>query len=492
MQRLQVESMLTATALTLLLAGPALAQEPVCDRSRTFNDCYVRLTGGAASQAVLESATEELAAKASSSIAPNAGRALLDLLPTFASSIGIDGLKNSDGQLTFDRRFEAGQWRISLKGTAYLDAQLYEPLRAKLPDAIRETRSNDLDKEIGDFDKVDYQLTITREKDTGDIRFGRDPDDYDDLASALASNEVVNIAAEQNQWAAKSSALLVLPPESPQSPTFVLLNEPISTLISSGKLTEAKVQTIESSLEDVVDGMKKSLTTIDDSTDRLDELINNQPQLLFDAVYKDRDPLTGPVEQSASFTYEMGVAGNVNKYLRWARTNVSDACRGNAFQRTCFESFLKTYPNAGDAGQRLAFSLSYADIRPIHFELPADQFVFDQPGSEKLVGSLTYGRYFPNFQFFNQILPAGVQDDSQPNQGTRIDLEAKYEDPVEDDGMLKSRLVATLTFTQGMTLNTGMSFSLVYANKPEFLGDVDDKLSANLGIRWKTGMPGGN
>lgn len=487
----------SSSILALLFAGAVSGQEPVCDRSQSFKACFDRLmdeleqsAGPTTADEAVAEARREISSKVSSSIAPNTGRGLVDLLPTFASSFGIDGLKESDGELTFDRRIEAGQWRISLKGTAYLDAQLYEPLRLQLPEAIRETRAQDLDKEIGDFDKVDYQVTVTREKETGDVRFGRDPEDYDDLAAALVQGKVAAMNLDFHDWASGAAATIQLASEDESTVAVLLSDAPISRLIAEGRITEADATVIGERLDGLASRTFASLTSIDAATDRLDELINNQPQLLFDALYEDRDPLTGPVERSANFTFEMGVAGNVNKYLRWARRNVADACRGNAFQLSCFESYLAAYPEAGNAGHRLAFSLSYADTRPIHFELPADQFVFAQPGAEKLVGSLTYGCYFPSFQFFDQILPDGMRGGASPNQGTRVDLEARYESPVEDAGVLEDRLVATLTFTQGMTENTGMSFGIVYANRPEFLGDVDDKLSANIGLRWKTGMPG--
>jgi len=492
-----MKKILSCSLLSLLAAGAAFGQAPICDRSQTFQDCYDRLMDAASLEAgaarlVVEQTAGELSSKASSSIAPNTGRGLLDLLPVFATSFGIDGLKNSDGQLTFDRRFAAGQLRVSLKGTAYLDAELSEPLRLALPDSIRATRAADLDRQIGDFDKVDYQLTVSREKATGDTRFGRDAADYADLATALVRGQASRLNLDFRQWAGSAALALGPSPEGESRVALLLGGDPIGQLIASGRLGAADAEKIERGLADTVSAMTAGLANLDQNTDRLDELINNQPQILFDGILKDRDALTGPVERSASFTYEMGLAGNVNEYLRWARGNAADACRGDAFRRSCFESYLATYPDAGNAGHRLAFSLSYADTRPIHFELPADQFVFDRPGAEKLVGSLTYGCYFPNFQFFNQILPAGMRTGASVNQGTRVDLEARYESPVEDAGVLEDRLVATLTFTQGMTLNTGMSFGLVYANRPEFLGEVDEKLSANIGLRWKTGMPGPN
>lgn len=480
----------------LLITDLAVAQTPRCDRTKTFADCYQAFDTlatasdpeiAAAAKAKGAEVGQELAVKATSSIAPNTGRGLLDLLPTFASNLGINGLKKTNGDLTFDRRFVVGQWRVSFKGTAFVDAKLFEPLRQKLPEAIRDTRSKDLNQQIGDFDQVDYQVTASREKATGEVRFGRDPGDYEDLFKDFLNGQIQNTQQRLVDWAASASDRIRLSPDEENlSPDGLLLSTPIGKLVQDRKLTEQDVLDIEATLRPLTVDINQRMRNTDLGTDLLDELINNQPQWLIDAKYEDRDALTGADKRSASTTFELPLAGNVNRYLSWARTSGDAACANGKGSLSCLRKYKDTFLTGIAAGQRLTVSLAYTDTRRVHFELPADSFVFDQAGGEKWVGSLVYGRYFPNFRFFDQ------QVGGNTNQGTRVDLEAKYEEPVDSNGMLKSRLVATLTFTQGMTINTGMSFSIVYANKPEFLGEVDQKVSANLGFRWKTGAAAAN
>ena len=51
--------------------------------------------------------------------------------------------------------------------------------------------------------------------------------------------------------------------------------------------------------------------------------------------------------------------------------------------------------------------------------------------------------------------------------------------------MRQSRFVGTATVSHKLTNGTSVSFSAVYANRPEFRGDVDKELSARFGLRWK-------
>ncbi len=50
--------------------------------------------------------------------------------------------------------------------------------------------------------------------------------------------------------------------------------------------------------------------------------------------------------------------------------------------------------------------------------------------------------------------------------------------------MRQSRFVATATLSQKITACTVFSASAVYANKPEYLGEVDEEVSARFGFRW--------
>ena len=116
------------------------------------------------------------------------------------------------------------------------------------------------------------------------------------------------------------------------------------------------------------------------------------------------------------------------------------------------------------------------------FDLTDEAFEFALPEVDKTIASLTYGRYLGGFSLVGD-----------GEQGSRVDLEVKYEDPSQESSSMtemqmsmeaQERFVATLTFTQKLVDEADLSVSLVYANEPEFLGMVDEEVTANFGIKW--------
>lgn len=61
-------------------------------------------------------------------------------------------------------------------------------------------------------------------------------------------------------------------------------------------------------------------------------------------------------------------------------------------------------------------------------------------------------------------------------------MKASYESPV-DDIMRNKRFLATFTITKKFG-DLSVPFGVVFANKPEFLGDVDGKLTALIGLKF--------
>lgn len=66
----------------------------------------------------------------------------------------------------------------------------------------------------------------------------------------------------------------------------------------------------------------------------------------------------------------------------------------------------------------------------------------------------------------------------------RFDLEAKHED-VSGDPMKNDRTIAAATLTQNLIDGNVLSFGVVFASKPEYLGEVDKELSARVGLKYK-------
>lgn len=122
-------------------------------------------------------------------------------------------------------------------------------------------------------------------------------------------------------------------------------------------------------------------------------------------------------------------------------------------------------------GDRFSLTLEYESVDsllvPLSTLLPdSDVEDFRSPSSKTRIAKLGWSRNFGGLQ----------------GQPTRFDLVAGYED-VTDDPARRDRLVATAT----MNLKFGqmdVPFGIVYANHGKYLGEVDEQLSAHLGLKF--------
>ena len=92
--------------------------------------------------------------------------------------------------------------------------------------------------------------------------------------------------------------------------------------------------------------------------------------------------------------------------------------------------------------------------------------------------NLSYGRYL-NLGLNPSLLEGKA----------KLDFTVSYED-VLNDPIRQDRTLAVLSFSQGVANGFSLSASLVWANKPEYRGNVDEEFSANLGLNYKFGKQG--
>jgi hypothetical protein len=146
-------------------------------------------------------------------------------------------------------------------------------------------------------------------------------------------------------------------------------------------------------------------------------------------------------------------------------------CGGDWSTEGClkaYKEYVDKNEKAIEKGTRFSISGEYvdADGETIDTEIQGINPIVSK-SARKLVLSLGWSRKL-NFS------------DSEP---IKLDLVASYES-VSDDPKRQDRGVATLTFTRKVG-DMEIPFGIVYANHSEFLGDVDSRLSAHLGIRFK-------
>jgi hypothetical protein len=215
-----------------------------------------------------------------------------------------------------------------------------------------------------------------------------------------------------------------------------------------------------------------------------------QSKFNFNASYRNRRESAGPDEWFVKTSYEYGFGADVPKRVdEVAKRNGRSGCREayldpKRFERLveparraeCVEDVVTALREAANSvpvqtGTRLTFALEYHNYSTVDIALDN----FKLPGSKSLVASLNYGRDV----FANK----GDKDRSG-----RIELIAAYDD-VSGDKNRKNRLIGTLTYSQRINDDFYIPVSLVYANQPDYLSNVDRKFNAHFGIAYKLQKP---
>jgi len=209
------------------------------------------------------------------------------------------------------------------------------------------------------------------------------------------------------------------------------------------------------------------------------DLLDNQPQLNFAAQKNFRDDVVGGNETTARVSYEWGRA-NLNRALhnescrKELDTPATDTIDANTLKRCLTEYTKFINENKGHLmdGEKFSFSAEYRQADGKTFDVPSQGLTgLKLNAANKLVINVGYGRYF-TFQ----------ADDAEP---VRLDFVGSYED-VSDDPTRQDRGVATLTLTRKFG-TISVPFGIVYANHGEFLGEVDEELSAHVGLKFDLG-----
>lgn len=239
----------------------------------------------------------------------------------------------------------------------------------------------------------------------------------------------------------------------------------------AGKLGTRETHALMAGVEEAAQAHKRSVAAFekklkDKDLDLFADLVANQPQLHFSAKFRLREPLIGGDETSIKVTYEWG-AVNLNRAM-------GKACMTDAFDA---DSCLGEYDDFVDDEKRkrikdsarMSFSGEYVEVDDEQLSLPdlgVDSLRLEE--SKKLIISAGWSQRFGG--------------DVAGGTPLRLDAVGKYED-VSDDPMRQDRLVASVTVTRQFG-DLALPFGIVYANHGEFLGDVDEKLSAHLGVKF--------
>jgi hypothetical protein len=432
--------------LFFLFAAPALGQDLCQESDGTYRGCFERIWR----EGMSAEAAEDVAEKITPEESPEAANGLRNFLPNFLGALGLGDLSEDDGTLTFTVNPELLSWgssQFSLQ-TILRESTVFEPLIQAIPEAIREERQESLGKQLDpDFGDVEASLTWTLENE----HFGRDYRPHRKLISDLYADVDPSTGTQATQRLAQFLA----DPE-------ISLEEDLKAI---RKAKPAQSQVFETALveaaREIGNRRSERLETANRyGFFRLADLINNQKQIYVTGAYRSRDDLVGQDEWFARGTFEY----TFQNLSRWEKT-----CKGSP-DLECLQAYFAIHPNILKYSPRLTITAEVGETSDLDFALPDDNFVFHLDEIRKQTASLVYGQY--------------LSLDKEGNQDARLDIEAKYED-VSGDPLRNERFVSTATITQKLPTNLSASVTLVYANKPEYRGDVDEELSARVGLRFK-------
>jgi hypothetical protein len=103
----------------------------------------------------------------------------------------------------------------------------------------------------------------------------------------------------------------------------------------------------------------------------------------------------------------------------------------------------------------------------VSYSYPDDNVALDLPKTDRV--ELTFG--------------AGREFSGKPDLG-RLDFELSYDSNVDNNTTNKDRLKAAMTLTRRVG-DVDVPFSIVYANRDEFLGEVDHQIGMHIGIKFR-------
>ncbi len=338
-------------------------------------------------------------------------------------------------------------------------ATLFKPLENNidtLPESIRQSQKDTLKKGIGDLDDVEAHLRWTEASGTPRA------------ALQAVTSEIFTPVAEKTGKPAQELAN-----EIAEAGAFFQdqLGKPIAQ-VSIGDICRDKREPIKSRLLDLQKDFKEKGTAALSSLQKdlsgtlffkAGDLIDGQPRFSVDGYYRYRQNATGPDERSLELRFEMGTISFWG-FKRFAA--------GKDINPALLEEYLN---NKSDSAPSFSAIVNYTKTSDFKIPLPVDATEFHQAEASKLTATLTGGLYFGG------------------GRSHRLELKANYDD-ISDDPTRQNRFVSTLSWVEKLnsTLTqalggSDLTVTFIYANKPEFRGEVQHDLGLRAGLKWSVG-----
>jgi len=231
---------------------------------------------------------------------------------------------------------------------------------------------------------------------------------------------------------------------------------------------ELAARNLRKDIPTVNTALERALTN--NGFNRLVDLIEGNPRLVFNGNYRQRSGAVGPNTTSLDVTYQWGQVS-----YRGAKAYAEKTKGNDNLDVPTITEYFKDHPHIENAAPLFSLVGSYSETNAFRIPITGVNDPFSQDRGHKLSLKGTAARYF-----------GGGRD-------RKLELTATYDD-VTGDKKLQNRFVADLTWVE--TLNAtlaqavgGSEFvaSVIWANKPEFRGQVDKDFGLRAGLKWSLG-----
>jgi hypothetical protein len=443
------------------------AREAALSSSKAKNPDQVEVVAAAKKETVKADAAAELAdAKPGADTSGGAtASTLTDLIPLI-NALGILSPEDSVGnQLGLDLNLLLKMQDVDSRNTQFklLVNTQPEPLGAlveSFDESVRDARKAALQKEITTLGDAELRLNWSLVSS----RFGRDFSIarryiypiFDGAArAARASDAAHNSRADFEAFRQGLAASKI-----DGAKSFSSLPEPARSELRAATIKAAQARA------DMTELFGQEIARV--HLDRIADLVEEQPQLLVSLSHKSRDDIVGPDETSAGLTWE------------WSHRNLSaflhdkgkpclheEVNLGGAVYARCVKELGDYLAQDFNEQWRFKLEAKYKRVGAVTFADPEYEVEFALPKTKRIEVTFGMGREFSG----------------KPDLG-RLDFEVSYDSNVDNDTSNKDRLKAAITLTKRMG-DLDVPFSVVYANKNQFLGEVDHQIGMHVGVKFR-------
>jgi hypothetical protein len=368
-----------------------------------------------------------------------------DFVSTLFGALGLGTVQQEGEELVLGFNpswLELGKLQVGIEARVR-EAEVYEPLRQAFEKAELAEAIDELESDLEDLD--DLRISVAWAPET--TRWGRDPSRFVDFFYHLQFYLTESADARET-----------------------LLFQDLVRRLDERQASFAELTPQMEALGREVARTSHEVRRILDRSGffRLGDLVSNQPQLSFTGSAIVRDDVAGPDELALDLRWEKSFV-NANTLLK----ECGDAAITERSERfgnvapSCFAQYVADHQRLLDLSPRVALSFEWAET---------DDFDYSDQVSLRLLSESKL-----------TVKASGSVNLAPVSQGTRkprFELELKYEDVSDQEVRNDERWIGSLAYSQKVNANATGSFEVVYASKPEFLGDVDQDFGAKFGVRF--------